>query len=329
MSMAAPWREPMHDAELDEVGPRESGQWEEVLSATHLPWSVRVSPELSSAAFRAVVRRQWIDDLALVDCECSPCSGVRGRSQIAATEGDYLVVLMNRGGSETVSQDGEEALLRPGDAVAWDSRRPARFAVWEPLVKRSLLIPRIALEGSGVDLAAGVVLERETAAMQLLGTYLDTLSKTLPQLSGGAITAARNATLELFRGALAPGAPTDPALTRVALRDAVDRFLDDRLASRELGVDEVAAAHQVSVRTVNRMFAETDETFSGVLRTKRLARVREELLAGDASVSALAQRWGFFDASHLARSFRGAYGMTPRQYRARSREHSEAPITVG
>ena len=103
-----------------------------------------MSPGLSSSAFRAVVRRQWIDDLSLVDCECSPCSGVRGRSQIAATEGDYLIVLMNRGGSETVSQDGEEALLRPGDAVAWDSRRPARFADWVRIVIHPDTVKRFA-----------------------------------------------------------------------------------------------------------------------------------------------------------------------------------------
>lgn len=326
MTMADPL--PVAGSEPDRVGPHETGQWEELLSATHLPWSVRVSSEMPASTFQAVVRRQWIDDLALVDCECSPCSGVRGRSQIAATEGDYLVVLMNRGGSETVSQGGQDALLRPGDAVAWDSRKPARFAVWEPLVKRSLLIPRTALEGSGIDLVVGAVLGRETAAMQLLGSFLDTLSKSLPQLSGGAVTAARNATLELFRGALAPTSATDIAMTRPALRAAVERFIDGRLTSRHLGVEEVATAHQVSTRTVNRLFSETGETFSGVLRAKRLARVREELLAGDASTSALAQRWGFFDASHMTRGFRAAHGMSPREYRARARERSEAAVSL-
>lgn len=316
------------DRLVEDVHPTESAEWESLLSSTHLPWSVKVSTEVAADDFQAVVRRQWIDDLALVDCECSPCSGVRGRSQIAATDGDYLVVLINRGGSETVSQGGHEALLRPGDAVAWDSSRPARFAVWEPLVKRSLLIPRVALEAAGFDLAGGVLIDRGAPAMQLLGSYLNSLSRTLPDLNGSAITAARNATLELFRGALQPATLSDPVATRPALRDHVERWMDRRLAARDIDADTVAAAHQVSVRTINRLFSDTGETLTGVLRAKRLARVREELLAGDVAISALAARWGFFDASHLNRSFRTVYGMSPRQYRRRGHAGSEAPVVL-
>ncbi|GAA4839750.1 helix-turn-helix domain-containing protein [Actinomycetospora corticicola] len=289
-------------------------EWESLLSATHLPWSVRVPT--TSGDFRAVVRRQWIDDLALLDCECGPCSGMRGRSQIAATDGEHLVVLINRGGSETVGQDGQEALLRPGDAVAWDSARPARFAVWEPLVKRSLVVPRAAVEG--LDLTGGVVIDRDTPAMQLLTGYLDTLSRTLPHLAGAAVTAARNATLELVRGALRPDTAVDPTAARPALRDRADRWLDARLADHDVGVEAAAAALGVSVRTVNRLYRETGETFTTVLRARRLARVRADLLAGDATVAALAARWGFFDASHLTRSFRAAYGCSPRDYRRRA-----------
>ena len=70
-----------------------------------------------------------------------PCSGTRQRRQLAETEGEFVVVLITRAGRETVSQGDAEDGLRPGDAVVWDSTEPARFSVWEPLTKRSLLIP--------------------------------------------------------------------------------------------------------------------------------------------------------------------------------------------
>ena len=55
-------------------------------------------------------------------------------------------MLITRAGRETVSQSDTEAVLEPGDAVVWDSTKPARFSVWEPLSKRSLLVPSAALE---------------------------------------------------------------------------------------------------------------------------------------------------------------------------------------
>src|SRR5215207_5442605 len=96
---------------------RPDRQWQDMLSATHLPWTVQVDPCDDERPFEAWVRRWWIDDLALVDCECSPCSGTRQRRQLADTDGEFVVVLMTRAGSETVSQGDVETAMRPGDAV--------------------------------------------------------------------------------------------------------------------------------------------------------------------------------------------------------------------
>src|SRR4051794_10301410 len=141
-------------------------QWERLLSSTHLPWSVAFDTSTPhSRPFGASVRRHWIDDLALVDCVCSPCSGTRQRKQIAATDDEFLVVLINRAGRETVSQDGVSVELTPGSAVSWDSTRPARFTVHEELSKRSLVIPRSALDEMGGNgwARGGVTLHAEDA----------------------------------------------------------------------------------------------------------------------------------------------------------------------
>ena len=153
------------------------------------------------------MRRWWIDDLALVDCECSPCSGTRQRRQLADTDGEFVVVLITRAGQETVSQGESEAALKSGDAVAWESTKPARFTVWEPLSKRSLLIPRAAFEevSGRACMPGGVMLDGLAPATHLLTAYLDVLSRALPDLNSSSISAARNATLELFMGALRTG----------------------------------------------------------------------------------------------------------------------------
>ncbi|MFC4942985.1 helix-turn-helix domain-containing protein [Pseudonocardia sp. GCM10023141] len=295
--------------------------WREMLSATHLPWSTRVDHDADAPAFDAWVRRLWIDDLALIDCECGPCSGTRQRRHIAETDGEFVIVLMTRAGRETVSQGDAEAVLRAGDAVVWDSTKPAKFTVWEPLTKRSLLIPRAALEevsGRAV-MSAGVMLDGNRPATRLLTSYLDTLSTALPELDQCGVSAARNATLELFIGAMRSGGDTPTtSMAQPALRAEIDRYIERHLLDATTPAD-VAAAHGVSVRTVNRIFNATGQTVGEVIRVRRLARAREELTDSDQPVSSIAHRWGFSDPSHFTRSFKAHYGTSPRAYRSATR----------
>lgn len=308
---------PAEHFSLDDVPePDRADRWEQLLSDTHVGMSVRVR---SDAGFRAQVRRQWIDDLAMVDCSCDPCSGTRGRSRIATSSSDHVAVLVTSGGREIVEQGEVRREMRRGDALVWDSMQPARFAVWEPLTKRTLLIPRAALdEVSGRNwAAAGIVLDGAAPATRLLTGYLDVLSATLPELAPLAVTAARNATLELFVGALRPATLSGVGATPgPALRALMESWIDRNLRDREITPAAVAAAHGVSVRTVHRVFESAGRTVGSVVRLRRLARARGELAVRAEPISVIARRWGFTDSSHFSRAFRAYYGMTPSDYRA-------------
>lgn len=304
-----------------QVGVDPASQWQDMLSATHLPWSTQVRQD-DGQPFEAWIRRWWIDDLALVDCGCGPCSGTRQRRQLADTDGEFVVVLITRAGRETVSQGDTEAGLRPGDAVVWDSTKSARFSVWEPLSKRSLVIPRAALdEVSGRRwVNAGVMLNGAAPATRLLTRYLDTLREVLPDLSSAAVAAARNATLELFIGAMRgeDDAPAADAV-RPALRAAIDRYIERHLLDEGISPAAIASAHGVSIRTVNRLFNASGQTVGEVIRVRRLARAREELTDTDRPISVIAHRWGFSDSSHFSRSFKAHYGSSPTDYRDAAR----------
>ena len=323
------------EGEFWSTGSQPSGSrtddWQQMLSATHLPWTVCVPDAPGDPVFEARVRRWWIDDLALVDCQCGPCSGTRQRRQLAATEGDFVVVLITRAGQETVSQGSAEASLKAGDAVVWDSAKPARFTVWEPLSKRSLLIPRAAFdEVSGrAWMTGGVMLNGLAPATRLLTTYLDTLSQALPGLSPASVSAARNATLELLIGALRADADVPAtSTTRPALRAAMDRFIEGHLLDDAVTPAAIATAHGVSIRTVNRVFNATGQTVGEVVRVRRLARAREDLTRTDRPISMIAHRWGFSDASHFSRTFKAHYGSSPTDYRwaARAAGAGGAPV---
>ncbi|MEN0139776.1 MAG: AraC family transcriptional regulator [Rhodococcus sp. (in: high G+C Gram-positive bacteria)] len=213
--------------------------WQGMLSKTHLPWTTQLS--VPEQEFDAAVQRWWIDDLALVDCVCGPTSGTRQRRHIADTDGEFFVVMMNRGGRETISYGDDSVRIGSGDVVFWDSSLPARFAVHEWLSKRSLIVPF----------------------------------------------------------------------------SAIDKYIEQNLLGGELSLDAIAEAHAVSVRTVNGAYSATGQTVGGIIRSRRLARARQELAETDQSLARIAGRLGFSDASHLSRAFKAFYGLAPSDFRER------------
>jgi len=297
--------------------------WEDMLSRMILPMSVRLPTE-QATAFRGQLRRQWLDDLALVECRTQPFRGHRGRSLLRSTGEEFVAILIGVSGAEYVTQQDAAVHVRPGGGIALSSTHSFDFDVVMPYHKRCLLIPATALSEVGVSQPLTQCLELRSAApaVTLLDSYLATLFTTLPAMSGAARTTARNAALQLVAGVVNSGPDVGEDLNGVgfapALRVNMDRWIDQHLLDAELGPESIAAAHAVSPRTVYRLFARDGETVGSVVRARRLARARAELVGSDHQVSTIAARWGFADASHFSRSFRDSYGVSPSAYRAES-----------
>ena len=291
-------------------------RWRHVLSITRVPF--RLSTQLKpSQPFVANVRQQMIDDIAVIDVECDPHGGWRRSAQLMDTEGEYVVLLMNLAGSETIEQLGRQARLGPGQALVWDSSRECRYQVHERVRKRSLFMPRRAVEEvSGQPWKGGVLrIPIDSPELRVLSGYLEVLVRTAQDLGADAVHSARNAALELFVGAAGPTKAHVAATDTKALRAAMDRFIEDHVASDAVTPADLAHTHGVSERTVYRLFSETGDTVRGVVRRKRLERAREDLIEGHQSISWIAHRWGFSDSAHFSRVFRASHGMSPRAYR--------------
>ena len=284
--------------------------WSRMLSTTHLPWSITELVQDPQTGFGASVRRRHLADLVLVDCSCDPNAGVRGSHEIAGTDGGYLVMLMTLRGREVVRQGESQAALAPGSVVVWDSETPAEFLVREPLVKRSLLVPKAALAEVGArgELMTGSVLDATAPAVTLLSGYLDALSATIDQLPLGALPAARNATIELLAAALQE--PVRVPQATAATRTVAEAYIDKHLRQQRLSAAEVSRAVGVSVRSLHRAFEDSGESVASFIRLRRLARARDDLLAG-MSVGQVARRWHYTDPSHFSRSFKRHFGVNP------------------
>jgi AraC family transcriptional regulator len=113
-----------------------------------------------------------------------------------------------------------------------------------------------------------------------------------------------------LRGGLAPA-------VRRRLMDYVDAHLAEPLT-----LDELAGVAALSTYHFARMFHTSfGEPPHAWVRARRLAHARKLLAAGKGDLAGIAQASGFGNASHLARVFRDAVGVTPGQYRSARARH--------
>ncbi|MFF8908188.1 AraC family transcriptional regulator [Streptomyces olivaceoviridis] len=131
-------------------------------------------------------------------------------------------------------------------------------------------------------------------------------------------------------GAAGAGPASGPAQEQQDLLWRVRAYVDARLWDRTLTPATIAAAQHISVRYLHKLFEGQGSTIGRWIQHRRLEEARRELArpeAGDVAVGAVARRWGFANATHFSRSFRAAYGMSPREWRNRTRP-SEDPASA-
>ncbi|WP_405563906.1 helix-turn-helix transcriptional regulator [Streptomyces phaeochromogenes] len=220
----------------------------------------------------------------------------RGRDRFAVPAGQFIARYNNSSWQFAVASHTTQKLMLP-------------VAHLGPLIRR-----RPVLGSSG------------SAEMRLLLAHVRMIEATLDDLSPAGVHAARNALLELTMGVLTQKTDGDEPLFTPALAQAAQDLANIHLADPELSPVMLARELNVSVRTLQRAFAATNESVTAYIRRQRLEQARHALITphGRPSISELAARLQFADSSHFIRTFKEFYGQTPAQY-ARSHGRTATP----
>ena len=156
----------------------------------------------------------------------------------------------------------------------------------------------------------------DSAEMRLLVAHTNMIQKTVTGLGPAGVHAAHLVLIELTK-AVVKGRFDDvePQLAPALVQAARD-LADSRLADSELSPTMLARQLNVSLRTLQRAFATTDESMTAYIRRRRLEEARLALTTPHSrlSVSKLAAHWQFADSSHFIRAFKKHYGQTPTEY---------------
>jgi len=241
--------------------------------------------EIAHLDFEAPASSREVGDLQLADWNCSPLDGVLSLGH--AREGQYVVVVL----------------------AAWGE---------EPAAKRTLTLPRAALVAAGCDanIPSCLVLEHDRPLVGVLLMVIDEVWSRVPAMNASEVEATRGTLVTLTAGVIrAASGPVTPRSGLPALRAQFDDWITNNLRSGPIRIEDLAAAHSVSARTVIRAFSLTGDTMTAVVRARRLAAVREDLVHTDMTIATIAHRWCYYDPSHLGREFRRHFGVSPSEYR--------------
>jgi AraC-like DNA-binding protein len=244
-----------------------------------------------------------------------------------------IVVELQLAGRRTVVQDNRRTVLRPGDLVLLDSRRPYLSTGLEPTSQYSVRIPRaeLALTDQALAGVAGWRLGRQNPLANLLATYLDRLVGDQRLAAEVDLDVFEAATIELIRAVVAAqlddGVP-EPPLNTLAAR--ILEFASLHLTDADLTATKLAAAHNISVRHLYTTLSRSGVVLGDWIRVRRLEGSRRELARSTASrrtIASIARAWGFGDATHFSRTFREAFGLSPREWRALHQDKFRAQLT--
>jgi AraC-like DNA-binding protein len=158
----------------------------------------------------------------------------------------------------------------------------------------------------------GAILARFMSTLDAYGPgcrprELDRLGATALDLAGASLAQHLDAYEEL------------PAETRRrAMLARIDAFIEHNLGDPDLSPAGIAAYHHISVRSLHALFQDQGETVAASVRRRRLERCREDLAdprLRRRSIGAVSARWGYLRPADFSRAFRGAYGVSPREFR--------------
>lgn len=177
----------------------------------------------------------------------------------------------------------------------------------------SLFLPRDFAFSQPFDLA----IRPEMAAF--IADYIQLLHRSLPDRAERDAEYIAVATTNLLAACITPSRnrvfEAEGPINAVIMARA-NKLIGAQLNDRDLSPERLCRDLNVSRSRLYRIFEPTGG-ISIYIRRQRLLRTRE-ILADDTdsrSISAIAEEWGFMDASTYSRTFRREFGMTPREAR--------------
>lgn len=296
--------------------------WRHAVGDTIVPFDLRID---APADFESRILTGDVGAVRVAELATLPGEVLRTPKLIRRSDPELCKIDVQVRGRTVVEQDGRRATMEPGDFTFVDLSRPCRWVTSSAEVV-AVMFPRAMLPIQRKELAELTAVP--FSGLRGPGALVFSLVRRLVHhlhdydASEGARLGA--AVLDLLTVALTARldrpAAVSPETRQLALLASINAHIEQRLGDPELSPASIAAAHHISLRYLQKLFAAQGLTVSSLIRRRRLERCRRDLLDPALRirpVSAIAARWGFPNAVHFNRTFRDTYDLPPGEFRRR------------
>ena len=222
----------------------------------------------------------------------------------------------------------EQHSVAPGDMTYGPSGVPAELEFKTDSRQLFIKVPQIALSQRLIRPLSTRVgyLPGQMGISHVLSRLLAALADSLEDITGQQLRPIELSLTEFLITCLidpdsAASAPlSGGAITSVkaAQLHQICQKIETLLGHADLSPQRVADEQGVSLRYLQKLFANSGNTFSSYVRSRRLERCRADLVSplyADLTITEICYRWGFNASSHFSRAFRKQFGQSPRAYR--------------
>jgi len=287
--------------------------WHEVICRTYAP-CLGITDDIG--AFKATLNVSDLGSLKISQVKTSPIRYERRKEDLKQDHQDDIFLSLMEYGSGHFCQDNHQVQHKAGDVLVYDSGKAYQFDYTAEYQSTLLRVPRSLMQArlNNVDNLGGLILPGDSAFGSLVASLIrqNSLLANSSELKDGAALSApmldmiATSILQTTQGDFDRSSPQQDLLERIR------SYIKSNLNDDNMTLEQIASAHNISVRSLSRLFAQHNETPRGWLQAQRLANAYDALATGRVrNVTEAALSAGYRDLSHFSRSFKKAYGKTP------------------
>jgi AraC family transcriptional regulator, positive regulator of tynA and feaB len=277
--------------------------------------------QLPKSSFHGAIEIRHVGGLRLTRFSSSPLSFWKWPSETVSPDNRFCIVITQLAGARRYVQNGNSVLLNAGDITLIDSGSPWSSSCGTDCGRLYLRVPRWMMENR-LRLREIPIAQRipgSSGMGAILFRLFQSLYEEAERLKEEEAAAALDAYFRVLSACVGRAEPHE--LSSTELRPRIHRFIDDHLSDPALGPAEIAAAADISVRHLHRLFSDGSNTVGDCIRARRLECCRNDLAnprLRSRTITEIAFSWGFSDSAHFSRCFRRQFGICPRAFRAQT-----------